>query len=118
MGGKKPRLRTNSMCGVRMLVSNKESGFQDKSFIEASFNIMQFSNQWFSVFLSEKHNTKMSITQSSRHTTSFPSLPKSFSVSRLPWPSAPKVHRHPWVQCPQVMPSIGLERDVAKRSAP
>ncbi|GBN39526.1 hypothetical protein AVEN_45349-1 [Araneus ventricosus] len=32
-------------------------------------------------------------------------------------PSAPKVHRHPLVQCPQVMPSIVLERDVAKRSA-
>ncbi|GBN87173.1 hypothetical protein AVEN_271713-1 [Araneus ventricosus] len=104
-------------CGVRTLVSNEESGFQDKSFIEASLNIMQFSNQWFSVLLSEKHNTKKSITQSSRHTTSsLLSRNPSLSLSLL-CPSAPKVHRHPLVQCPQVMPSSGLERDVAKRSA-
>ncbi|GBM20496.1 hypothetical protein AVEN_61041-1 [Araneus ventricosus] len=39
------------------------------------------------------------------------------TVPRLWWPVRSEVHIHPWVQCPQVMPSIGLKRDVAKLCA-
>ncbi|GBM97889.1 hypothetical protein AVEN_205312-1 [Araneus ventricosus] len=65
-------------CGIRTLVSNEESGFQDKSFIEASLNIMQFSNQWFSVLLSEKHRntTPKSLSRRAADTPPLPFSPE------------------------------------------
>ncbi|GBN68592.1 hypothetical protein AVEN_218229-1 [Araneus ventricosus] len=107
----------------------KETGLQVKSFIEASTNVIQsFTNglslssmrntyiAGSSTLLSEKWNIQGSYRAEQPKSTSLLSLPK-ISVPRLRWPVRSQVHRHPWVQCPQIMPPIGLKRDVAKLCA-
>ncbi|GBO45871.1 hypothetical protein AVEN_67820-1, partial [Araneus ventricosus] len=96
----------HDVCGVRTLVSNEESGFQDKSFIEASLTIMQFSNQWFSVLLSEKHRNTIPKCLS-RRAADIPPLPFSPEIFLLAVPVSPQSSQAPLGSMP---PSNALYR--------